>query len=82
MHLSFECFMCGMTDSLRSKMTPKNFVCSTAGTGVPFRSRVGSGWGLRNLQKYIHTVLEGEKNLNPLMSAQSESLLRHCCLGL
>jgi len=42
-----------------------------------FRSKVGSGWALRNLQKCTHTVLEGE-NLNPLASAQSESLLRHC----
>ena len=34
-------------------------------------------WGLRNLQKCMHTVLEGE-NLNPLVSAQSASLLRRC----
>jgi len=44
------------------------------GTGVPFRSRVGSWWGLHILQKWMHTVLEGE-NLNQLVSAQSESLL-------
>ena len=47
---------------------------STTGTGVPFR-RVGFGWSLRNLQKCMHTVLEGD---NTLASAQSESLLRHC----
>ena len=70
-------FMCGMKDSLRSKTTPKNLVSSTTGTGVPFSSRMCSRWGLRNLQKCMHTVLEGE-NLNPLVSAQSESLLRHC----
>ena len=55
--------MCGMKDSLRSKITPRNLVSSTTGTGVPFSSRVGSGWGLRNLQKCMHTVLE-EENLN------------------
>ena len=38
---------------------------------------MGSGWGLRNLQKCMHTVLK-EENLNPLVSAQSASLLRHC----
>jgi len=80
MHLSFKCFMCGMKDSLQSKTTPRNLVSSTTGTGVPFSRRVGSGWGFRNLQKCMHTVLEGE-NLNPLVSAQSESLLRHCSLG-
>ena len=52
--------MCGMKDSLRSKITPRNLVSFTTGTGVPFSSRVGSGWGLRNLQKCMHTVLEGE----------------------
>ena len=78
MHLSFKSFMCGMKDSLRSKTTPRNLVSSTTGTGVPFSSRMGSGWGLRNLQKCMHTVLEVE-NLNPLVSAQSASLLRHCC---
>ena len=62
--------MCGMKDSLRSKITPRNLVSSTTGMGVPFSSRVGYGWGLRNLQKCMHTVLEGE-NLNPLVSAQS-----------
>ena len=36
---------------------------------------MGSGWGLRNLQKCMHTVLERE-NLNSLVSAQSASLLR------
>ena len=55
-HLSFKCFMCGMKDSLRSKITPRNLVSSTTGTGVPFSSKVGSGWGLRNLQKCMHTV--------------------------
>jgi len=75
-HLSFKCFICEMKDSLRSKTMPKNLVSSTTGTGVPFSSRVGSGWGLRNLQKCMHTVLERE-NLNPLVSAQSASLLRH-----
>ena len=60
--------MCGMKDSLRSKITPRNLVSSTTGTGVPFSSSVGSGtWGLRNLQKCMHTVLEGE-NLNALNS--------------
>ena len=62
--------MCGMKESLRSKTTPRNFVSSTTGTGVSFSSRVGSGWGLRNLQKCMHTVLEGE-NLNPLVSGVS-----------
>ena len=76
-HLSFKCFMCGMKDSLRSKITPMNLVSSTTGTGVPFSKRVRSGWGLRNLQKCMHMVLEGE-NLNPSVSAQSESFLRHC----
>jgi len=76
-HLSFKCFVSGMKDSLRSKTMPRNLVSSTTGTGVPFSSKVGSGWCLRNLQKCMHTVLEGE-NLNPLVSAQSESLLRHC----
>ena len=65
MHLSFKCFMCGMNESLRSKITPRNLVSSTTGTGVPFRSMVGSGWGLRNLQKCKHTVPEGE-NMNPV----------------
>ena len=60
MHLSFKSFMCGMKDSLRSKTTPRNLVSSTTGTGVPFSSKEGSGWGLRNLQKCMHTVLEGE----------------------
>ena len=55
--------------------TPRNLVSSTTGTGVPFSSRMGSEWGLRNLQKCMHTGLEGEK-LNPLVSAQSASLLR------
>jgi len=55
-HLFFKCFMCGMKDSLRSKTTPRNLVSSTTGTGVPFSSRMGSGWGLRNLQKCMHTV--------------------------
>ena len=27
---------------------------------VPFSKRVGSGWSLHNLQKCMHTVLEGE----------------------
>jgi len=76
-HLSFKCFTCKMKDSLQSKITPMNLVSSTTGMGVPFSRRVGSGWGLRNLQKCMHIVLEGE-NLNPLVSAQSESLLRHC----
>jgi len=76
-HLSFKCFMCGMKDSLRSKTMPRNLVSSTTGTVVPFSSRVISGWDLRNLQKCMHTVLE-EENLNPLMSVQSASLLRHC----
>ena len=78
-HLSFKCFMCfmcGMKDSLRSKTTPRNLVSSTTGTGVPFSRRVGSGWGLRNSQKCMHMVLEREY-LNPLVSAQSASLLRH-----
>jgi len=69
--------VCGMKDSLRSKTTPRNLVSSTTGTGVPFSIKVGSGWGLRNLQKCMHTVLEGE-NLNPMVSAQSASLLRYC----
>jgi len=56
--------MCGMKDSLLSKTTPRNLVSSTTGTGVPFSSRMGSRWGLRNLQKCMHTVLDGE-NLNP-----------------
>jgi len=77
-HLSFKCFMCVMKDSLQSKTTPRNLVSCTARTGVPFSRRVGSGWDLRNLQKCTHnTVLEGE-NLNPLVSAQSASLLRNC----
>jgi len=62
--------MCGMKDSLRSKITPRNLVSSTTGTGVglPFSSRVGSAWGLRNLQKCMHTVLEGENlNLDEMM---------------
>ena len=59
MHLSFKCFMCGMKDSLRSKITPRNTVSSTMGMGVSFRSRYGSVWGLCNLQKCMHTVLEG-----------------------
>ena len=54
MHLSFKCLMCGMKDSLRSKITPRNLVSSTTGTGVPFSRSVGSGWGLRNLQKCMH----------------------------
>jgi len=33
--------MCGMKDSLQSKITPRNLVSSTTGTGVPFSSRVG-----------------------------------------
>ena len=66
MHLSLKSFMCGMKDSLRPKTIPRNLVSSTTGTGVPFSSKVGSGWGLRNLQKCMHTVLEGE-NLNPLV---------------
>ena len=61
--------MCGMKDSLRSKTTPRNLVSSTTGTGVPFSRRVDSGWGLRNLQKCMHTVL-GE-NLNPLVSVSA-----------
>ena len=65
MHLSFKCFICGMKDSLRSKTTPRNLVSSTTGTGIPFSNRMGSGWGLRNLQKCMHTVLK-EENLNPL----------------
>ena len=65
-----------MKDSLRSKITPRNLVSSTTGTGVPFSSRVDSEWGLSN-EKCTHTVFEGE-NLNPLVSAQSASLLRHC----
>ena len=69
--------MCGMKDSLRSKTTPRNSVSSTTGTGIPFSNRMGSGWGLRDLQKCMHTVLK-EENLNPLVSAQSASLLRHC----
>ena len=77
MHLSFKCFMCGMKDSLHSKIAPRNLVSSTTGMGVSFRSRVGSGWGLCNLHKCMHTVLEGE-NLNRLVPAQSECLLRHC----
>ena len=84
MHLSFKCFMCfmcGMKDSLRSKTTPRNLVSSTTGTGVPFSSREGSGWGLRNLHKCMHTVLEGE-NLDPLVSAQSASLLQTLFIGL
>ena len=52
-HLSFKCFMCGMKDSLRSKTTPRNLVSSKTGTGVPFSSRVGSGWGLRNLRLLV-----------------------------
>ena len=60
--------MCGMKNSLLSKTTPRNLVSSTTGTEVPFSSRVGCGWGLCNLQKCMHTVLEGE-NLNPLVSA-------------
>ena len=64
-HLSFKCFMCGMKESFRSKITPRNLVSSTTGTGVPFRSRVGSGWCLRNLQKCMHTVPGGE-NMNPV----------------
>ena len=52
-HLSFKCLMCGMKDSLRSKTTPRNLVSSTTGTGVPFSSRVGSGWGLRNLRLLV-----------------------------
>ena len=67
--------MCGMKDSLRSKITPRNLVSSTTGTEVPFSSRVGSGWGLRNLQKCMHTVLEGE-NLNPLVAKFIETLLK------
>ena len=67
--------MCGMEDSLRSKTTPRNLLSSTTGMGVPLSKRVGSGWGLRNLQQSMHTVLEGE-NLNSLVSAQSASLLR------
>ena len=55
--------------------TPRNLVSSTTGTGVPFS---GFWMGLRNLQKFMHTVLEGE-NLNPLASAKSASLLRYCC---
>ena len=57
----FKCFMCGMKDSLRSKTTPNNLVSSTTRTGVPFSSRVGSGWGLRNLQNYMHTVFRGRE---------------------
>ena len=64
MHLSFKSFMCGMKDSLRSKTTLRNLVSSTTGTGVPFSSKEGSGWGLRNLQKCMHTVLEGENLSN------------------
>jgi len=30
-HLSFKCFMCGMKNSLRSKITPMNLVSSTTG---------------------------------------------------
>jgi len=53
--------MCGMKDSLQSKTTPRNLVSSTTGMGVPFSSRVGSGWGLRNLQNYMHTVFRGRE---------------------
>ena len=52
-YLSFKCFMCGMKDSLRSKTTPRNLVSSTTGTGVPFSSREGSEWGLRNLRLLV-----------------------------
>ena len=76
-YLSFKCFMCGIKDSLQLKTTPRNLVSSTTGMGVLFSRRVGSWWDLRNLHKCMHTVLEGE-NLNPLVSAQSASLLRHC----
>jgi len=69
--------MCGMKESLQSKTTPRNLVSSTTGTAVPFSSKVGSGWVLCNLQKCMHTVLEGE-NLNPSVSAQSATLLTHC----
>ena len=76
-HLSVKTFMCGMKESLRSKTTLRNLVSSTTGTAVLFSSKVGSGWLLRNLQKCMHTVLEGD-NLNALVSAQSATLLRHC----
>jgi len=56
-HLSFKCCMCGMKESLRSKITPRNLVSSTTGTRVSFSRRVGSGWGLRNLRKCVHTRL-------------------------
>ena len=77
LHLFFKCYMCEMKDSLWSKITPRNLVSSMTGTGILFSRRVGYGWGLHNLQKCMHTVLERE-NLNPLVSAQFESLLKHC----
>ena len=52
--------MCGMKDSLHSKTTPRNLVSSTTGTGVPFSIRVGSGWGLHNLQKCMYKLRRGE----------------------
>jgi len=60
--------MCGMKDSLQSTITPRNLVSATTGMGVPFSRRVSSRWNLHNLEKCMHTVLEGE-NLNPLVSA-------------
>jgi len=65
-HLSFNCYMCWIIDSLQSNITPRNLVSSTTGKGVLFSRRVGSGCGLCNLQKCMHTVLKGE-NLNPLV---------------
>ena len=40
------------------KDNAQDLVSSTTGTRVPFSRRVGSEWGLRNLQKCMHTILE------------------------
>jgi len=66
-------------ESSRSKIMPRNLVSSTTGTGVPFRSRVGSGWCLRNLQKCMHTVLEQE-NLNPCRHTSNNTFMLQFCL--
>ena len=70
-------------DSLQSKMMPRNFVSSTTEIGVPFNKAEVLDVVYVIYRNVCNADCFGRREfksiLNPLVSAQWDSLLWHCC---